>query len=126
MPGLSPGPAGKTAPVCPGSPEVSTRDPSGYTALKPQSSVFVDASGAAGFGVGVLSRSNERLCCRPPGYWCCCATITSPLADTEWHEMHGPVGDVPWIVRNGEGFAAPGWMTMTAPLLPTCGDVYVL
>jgi len=40
--------------------------------------------------------------------------------------MHGPVGELPEIQRNAVGVAAPGSIRMTAPLLETCGDVYVL
>ena len=84
------------------------------------------ASGAFGFGVGVLPRSYASLCTRPGGYTWRWATSVAPSAETEWHEMHGPMGDVPGIERSAVGFAAPGAMTMTAPLLFTCGDVYVL
>src|SRR5258708_40290767 len=52
-----------------GSPHVRSSEPSGYTPLKPQSSIALLASGFAGSGMVIGPRVNDSLpgLCKPPG-----------------------------------------------------------
>src|ERR1019366_474437 len=132
MPGLFTSATGKravTLVLSADSPAVRRRDPSGYTALKPQSSAIVVARpvGFVAFGRPLVSLKlmlpGEA---RPPGYECFCATSIEPSAESEWHEMHGPIGTAPAIARSAVGLESPGLSIMTAPLLPAIAEVYVL